>query len=142
MATHRIAVLAGDGIGQEVTAEAVKVLKTVAKQAGVSLEFEDALVGGAAIDATGNPLPPATLELCKKAKAIMFGSVGGPKWDDPKAAVRPERETCSSPGSSATIAASSAVLTRLPLWPRASEPCTVARKVGWAFSQTEEPVVE
>ncbi len=58
------------------------------------------------------------------------------------AAVRPEREMCSSPGSSATMAASSAVFTRFPLCPRASEPCTVARKVGWAFSQTEEPVVE
>ncbi len=58
------------------------------------------------------------------------------------AAVRPERETCSSPGSSATIAASSAVLTRFPLWPRASDPLAVARKVGWAFSQTEDPVVE
>ena len=91
MATHRIAVLAGDGIGQEVTAEAVKVLKAVAKDAGVSLEFEDALVGGAAIDATGNPLPQATLDLCKKAKAIMFGSVGGPKWDSLPQEQKPER---------------------------------------------------
>jgi 3-isopropylmalate dehydrogenase len=90
-ASHRIAVLPGDGIGPEVTAEAVKVLKTVARQAGVSLELEEALVGGAAIDATGTPLPPQTLALCKQAKAIMFGSVGGPKWDDLPQEQKPER---------------------------------------------------
>jgi 3-isopropylmalate dehydrogenase len=91
MASHRIAVLPGDGIGQEVTAEALKVLKAVARQASVSLEFEEALVGGAAIDQSGTPLPPATLELCKKANAIMFGSVGGPKWDNLPQEQRPER---------------------------------------------------
>ena len=88
---HRIAVLPGDGIGQEVTAEAVKVLKTAARQGGLRLEFEDALVGGAAIDATGTPLPPQTLALCKQARAIMFGSVGGPKWDNLPQEQRPER---------------------------------------------------
>jgi 3-isopropylmalate dehydrogenase len=87
----RIAVLPGDGIGKEVTAEALKVLRTVARQTGVSLEFEEALVGGAAIDATGVPLPPETLALCRQAKAIMFGSVGGPKWDDLPQEQRPER---------------------------------------------------
>jgi 3-isopropylmalate dehydrogenase len=87
----KIAVLPGDGIGQEVTAEAVKVLKTVARQAGVSLEFEEALVGGSAIDATGTPLPPQTLTLCKQAHAIMFGSVGGPKWDHLPQEQKPER---------------------------------------------------
>ena len=91
MATHRVAVLPGDGIGPEVTAEAVKVLKTVAKQAGVSIEFEEALVGGGAIDATGSALPAAELERARQADAVLLGAVGGPKWDDPKAAVRPER---------------------------------------------------
>jgi 3-isopropylmalate dehydrogenase len=91
MATHRIAVLPGDGIGKEVTAEAMKVLKVVAKHAGVSLEFEEGLVGGCAIDATGTPLPPASLDLCKKAHAIMFGSVGGPKWDHLPQEQKPER---------------------------------------------------
>jgi 3-isopropylmalate dehydrogenase len=91
MATHRIAVLPGDGIGPEVTAEAVKVLRTVGRQAGASLEFEQALVGGCAIDATGSPLPPASLELCRKAHAIMFGSVGGPKWDALPQEQKPER---------------------------------------------------
>ena len=91
MATHLIAVLPGDGIGQEVTAEALKVLKTATRQAGLSLEFEEARVGGAAIDATGTPLPPASLELCRQAKAIMFGSVGGPKWDHLPQEQKPER---------------------------------------------------
>jgi len=81
MAPYTIAVLPGDGIGQEVTPEAVRVLKSVGRAAGVTLEFEEALVGGAAIDATGGPLPPATLALCRSAQAILFGAVGGPKWD-------------------------------------------------------------
>ncbi|MFL5043612.1 MAG: 3-isopropylmalate dehydrogenase [Xanthobacteraceae bacterium] len=91
MATHRIAVLPGDGIGQEVTAQAVRVLGGVGKISGASFEFEQALVGGAAIDATGHPLPPATLELCKKAHAILFGAVGGPKWETVPHEVRAER---------------------------------------------------
>jgi 3-isopropylmalate dehydrogenase len=81
MATSRIAVLPGDGIGQEVTAEAVRVLEAVGKSAGIGFEFEHALIGGAAIDATGTPLPPKTLELCRRSHAILFGAVGGPKWD-------------------------------------------------------------
>ena len=91
MATHRIAVLPGDGIGQEVTEQAVRVLRAVEKISGAKLEFEQALVGGAAIDATGHPLPPATLELCKKAHAILFGAVGGPKWENVPHEVRAER---------------------------------------------------
>jgi 3-isopropylmalate dehydrogenase len=91
MATYKIAVLGGDGIGQEVTPEARKVLEVVGKATGVSFEFEPGLVGGAAIDATGGPLPEATLTLCKQSQAILFGSVGGPKWDNVGQEVRPER---------------------------------------------------
>jgi 3-isopropylmalate dehydrogenase len=91
VATYKIAVLPGDGIGGEVTPEAMRVLQTVGKGAGASFEFETGLVGGAAIDATGGPLPPATLDLCKKAHAILFGAVGGPKWDNVGQEVRPER---------------------------------------------------
>ena len=91
MATYKIAVLGGDGIGQEVTPEARKVLQVVGKATGASFEFEPGLVGGAAIDATGGPLPEATLELCKQSQAILFGSVGGPKWDNVGQEVRPER---------------------------------------------------
>src|SRR5262247_1207994 len=77
MATYRIAVLPGDGIGQEVTPQAVRVLQSVGKGTGVHFEFEQALCGGCAIDATGHPLPPATLKLCNSAHAILFGAVGG-----------------------------------------------------------------
>jgi 3-isopropylmalate dehydrogenase len=72
-----IAVLPGDGIGPEVTAEAVKVLHA----AGADLEFRKALIGGAAYDATGDPLPDSTLELCRSSDAALLGAVGGPKWD-------------------------------------------------------------
>jgi 3-isopropylmalate dehydrogenase len=74
---HLVAVLPGDGIGPEVVAEAIKVLKAV----GAPIEFQEALVGGAAYDATGHPLPPETLALCKRADAVLLGAVGGPKWD-------------------------------------------------------------
>jgi 3-isopropylmalate dehydrogenase len=91
MATYRIAVLPGDGIGQEVTPEAQRVLAVVGKAMGAYFEFEAALVGGAAIDATGQPLPPATLTLCRQSQAILFGAVGGPKWDGAAHEARPER---------------------------------------------------
>jgi len=91
MASYRIAVLAGDGIGQEVTPEAQKVLAAVGKATGASFEFEPALVGGAAIDATGGPLPASTLRLCEESDAILFGAVGGPRWDDAPHEKRPER---------------------------------------------------
>src|SRR5437667_4457199 len=91
MAVHKIAVLAGDGIGQEVTPEAQKVLELVGKATGVSFEFEPALIGGAAIDAAGEPLPPSTLKLCEESDAILFGEVGGPKWDHLPQEQKPER---------------------------------------------------
>jgi 3-isopropylmalate dehydrogenase len=86
-----IAVLAGDGIGAEVTAEAVRALRAVAARFEHHFEFEAALLGGAAIDATGQPLPPATLALASRADAVLLGAVGGPKWSDPDAKVRPEQ---------------------------------------------------
>ncbi len=91
MATYKIAVLPGDGIGQEVIPEALKALRGVAHGSGLHFEFEEALVGGAAIDATGAPLPDSTLRLCEKSHAILFGAVGGPKWDDLPHEKRPER---------------------------------------------------
>jgi len=86
-----IAVLPGDGIGAEVTDEAVRALEAVASRHGHSFRFETALLGGAAIDATGDPLPAATLAACRRADAILMGAVGGPKWSDPNAKVRPEQ---------------------------------------------------
>ena len=86
-----IAVLAGDGIGAEVTAEAVRALRAVAARFDHEFEFESALLGGAAIDATGEALPAQTLEVCRRADAVLMGAVGGPRWSDPEAAVRPEQ---------------------------------------------------
>jgi 3-isopropylmalate dehydrogenase len=87
----RIAVLGGDGIGPEVTAEAVRVLQAVAVRHGHEFEFVDAPIGGAAIDASGSPLPPRTIDACRSSAAVLLGAVGGPKWSDPAARVRPEQ---------------------------------------------------
>jgi 3-isopropylmalate dehydrogenase len=86
-----VAVTAGDGIGTEVTAEAVRVLERIGARGGHSFRFETALLGGAAIDATGEPLPESTLALCRRADAVLLGAVGGPRWSDPNAKVRPEQ---------------------------------------------------
>ncbi len=87
----QIAVLPGDGIGPEVCAEGVKALKVIAQRFNHDFEFRIAPIGGAAIDATGQALPEETLELCQSSDAILLGAVGGPKWSDPKALVRPEQ---------------------------------------------------
>jgi len=86
-----IAVLAGDGIGPEVVAEGLKVLRAVASHFGHQFTFHEALIGGCAIDVTGSPLPAETVAVCRAADAILLGAVGGPKWDDPQARVRPEQ---------------------------------------------------
>ena len=86
-----IAVLPGDGIGGEVTAEAVRALAKLALRFGHDFKFESGLLGGAAIDASGDPLPPATLALAERADAVLLGAVGGPQWSDPNAKVRPEQ---------------------------------------------------
>jgi 3-isopropylmalate dehydrogenase len=86
-----IAVLPGDGIGPEVTAAAVSVLRTVARRYGHVFDLHDYDIGGIAIDRTGEPLPAATLQGCQRANAVLLGAVGGPKWSDPNAAVRPEQ---------------------------------------------------
>ena len=86
-----IVVLPGDGIGPEITAVAVDVLKAVAARFGHSFTFSEHDIGGIAIDNHGEPLPAATLEACSKADAVLLGAVGGPKWSDPNAKVRPEQ---------------------------------------------------
>ncbi|MFT4178855.1 MAG: 3-isopropylmalate dehydrogenase [Thermomonas sp.] len=86
-----IVVLPGDGIGPEVTAAAIAVLNTVGARYGHRFRFEQHLIGGAAIDATGTPLPAETLEAARSADAVLLGAVGGPKWSDPNAKVRPEQ---------------------------------------------------
>jgi 3-isopropylmalate dehydrogenase len=87
----KIALLPGDGIGPEVVAEARAVLELVAARGGHTFEFREYLIGGCAIDSTGNPLPAETVTGAYGADAVLLGAVGGPKWDDPQAAVRPEQ---------------------------------------------------
>lgn len=90
--TYKICLLAGDGIGPEIIAEGVKVLDAVGAKYDTAFEFTDALIGGAAIDETGNPLPQATLDAARASDAVLLAAVGGPKWDttDPNAP-RPEQ---------------------------------------------------
>ena len=86
-----IAVLAGDGIGPEITQEACRVLQAMAGKFGHVLQLGHGLIGGAAIDAGENPLPLETVQLCRESRAILLGAVGGPKWSDPNAKIRPEQ---------------------------------------------------
>jgi 3-isopropylmalate dehydrogenase len=86
-----IAILPGDGVGPEVVAEGVRCLQAIARRFGHEIELREALVGGAALDASGDPLPDATLALCRRADATLLGAIGGPKWSDPEAKVRPEQ---------------------------------------------------
>jgi len=87
----KIVTLPGDGIGPEVVAEGIKVLRAVAERHGHHFYFEQALIGGVAIDATGSPLPEETLQACRRSDAVFLGAVGDPKYDDPRAPVRPEQ---------------------------------------------------
>jgi len=91
MMKAKIVTLPGDGISPEVVKEAVKALHEVAQVYGHTFEFEEGLVGGAAIDATGEALPAKTLKLCQESDGVLLGAVGDPKYDDPKAPVRPEQ---------------------------------------------------
>lgn len=86
-----LAILPGDGVGPEVTAAAVAVLKHIAARFGHQFTFAEHRIGGCAIDADGEPLPDATREACLRADAVLLGAVGGPKWSDPSAPVRPEQ---------------------------------------------------
>jgi len=92
MANKKITVLAGDGIGPEVTLWARKAIDKVGQLHGHTFEFQDALIGHAAIEKTGEPLPDATLDACRASDAVLLGAVGHPKYDnDPSAKVRPEQ---------------------------------------------------
>ena len=86
----KIILLPGDGIGPEVVAQAKLVLERVAQRYRHQFTFEERPIGGVAMDATGEPLPPETLAACRSADAVLLGAVGGPKWDDPCARTRPE----------------------------------------------------
>ncbi len=89
--TKKVAVLPGDGVGTEVTKGAVAVLKAIGERFDHQFEFTYGLIGGAAIDEAGTPLPESTIETCKQADAVLLGSVGGPKWDRNPSHLRPEK---------------------------------------------------
>jgi 3-isopropylmalate dehydrogenase len=91
MKTYKIAVLAGDGIGPEVMAESIKVLDAVGRKHGFGFDYKPADVGGCAIDRHGEALPASTLKACEDSQAILFGSVGGPKWETLPPDKQPER---------------------------------------------------
>jgi 3-isopropylmalate dehydrogenase len=86
-----ITIMPGDGVGPDVSAAAKQVLDAVADKHGHTFSYHEALIGGAAIDETGDPLPPETIDKCKASDAVLLGAVGGPKWSDPNAKVRPEQ---------------------------------------------------
>lgn len=88
--TSRILVMPGDGVGPEICREAVRVLEALSNDHGLDIELEEALVGGAAIDAEGDPLPESSLAAAREADALLFGAIGGPAWDDQPRDKRPE----------------------------------------------------
>ncbi len=85
-----LAVLPGDGIGPDVATEAIKVLQAIGNRFGHNFNLRYGLIGGIAIDETGTALPDDTLKMCRSSNAVLLAAVGGPKWDDPQAKVRPE----------------------------------------------------
>ncbi len=88
--TYNVTVLPGDGIGPEVTAQAVLALKKAADIHGFSVDIHEAAIGGAAVDSAGEPLPEETVARCRASDAVLLGAVGGPKWDSQPTENRPE----------------------------------------------------
>lgn len=86
----KIAVMPGDGIGKEIIKQGIKVIKAISNKYKCDFQIEEALIGGAAIDETGSPLPDETIEICKNSDAVLLGAVGGPKWDKLPGNLRPE----------------------------------------------------
>lgn len=91
MGVYNIAVIKGDGIGPDVVNEEIRVLNKIGEKFGHEFEYKEVLLGGAAIDACGTPIPKETVETCKASDSVLLGAVGGPKWDDLPGELRPER---------------------------------------------------
>jgi 3-isopropylmalate dehydrogenase len=87
---YKIAVLPGDGIGVEIVPEAIKALQAIGEKFGHEFQFTEALIGGAAYDAVGNPLPESTLSICRESDAVLLGAIGGPQWENLPVHLRPE----------------------------------------------------
>ena len=87
-----ITIMSGDGVGPEITREAIKVLQAIESVFNHNLSIKEVLFGGIAIDETGTPYPEETQKSCKNSDAVLLGAVGGPKWSDPNMKVRPEKE--------------------------------------------------
>lgn len=87
---YKIAILPGDGIGLEIVPEAIKALEAIGEKFGHKFEFTKGLIGGAAYDSVGHPLPPETLRLCRESDAILLGAIGGPQWEELPVHLRPE----------------------------------------------------
>ena len=87
-----ITIMSGDGVGPEITREAVKILQAIGSVFDHDFSLDDVLFGGIAIDKTGTPYPEKTQQACKNSDAVLLGAVGGPKWSDPNMKVRPEKE--------------------------------------------------
>jgi len=86
MRRYTVALIKGDGIGPEIVDEAVKVLDAVSVKEDLEITYKEALLGGSAIEMKGTPIPPETIEIAKSADAVLFGAIGGPKWDNLRSA--------------------------------------------------------
>jgi 3-isopropylmalate dehydrogenase len=115
--SKKILVLAGDGIGPEIVAQAVKVLKALQADGTIDVSLQDGLVGGAAYDATGHPLPEETLEAARASDAVLLGAVGGPKWDRLPIARRPEKGACWVCARGSVYSPICARRSSIPSWP-------------------------
>lgn len=122
----KICLLPGDGVGPEILAQGVKCLKAAAAKFGKDFSFNEALIGGSAIDKCGNPLPPETVKACLDSDAVYFGAVGGPKWDSCPAAIRPEKGLLELRKAMGIFAN----LRPAKLWPELAEACLLRSDIA------------
>ena len=147
--TYRIALIGGDGVGPEVVAGAVSVLEATGRRFGFGFTWQELIVGGIGIDTYGIPARPEDIEACRAADAVLLGAVGGPKWDDPDAAVRPEQALFALRGGLGLFAnlrpitVAPQLISASPLKPELLEgvDCIIVRELtsGLYFGKPSEP---